>query len=125
VGVDLGLNANKFKNPNSEISSDLFGIYGFWTVPFENNFLENSAVLDVTRTESNGMNSTTNEEETTKETGSFLKISSTMLFPIAKNAWYMTGVWWAAENGKNHTADTSRKSTQIGITLAGFRITME
>jgi hypothetical protein len=125
LGVDLGLNANKIKNPKSELSSDLFGVYGLWTVPFEESFLENFAVLDFTRTESTDVNSTTNEEETTKITGSFLKISSTLLFPIAKNAWYMAGVWWAAETGKNHTTDTNKKSTQIGITLAGFRITME
>lgn len=125
IGVDLGLNSSKIKDPKSELSSDLFGAFVTWSVPIQSFVLENFAVFDVTRSESTEINSTTNEEETTKITGSFFKISSTVIVPIAKNASYMAGVWWAAENGKNHAADTTKKSTQFGLTLAGLRLTIE
>lgn len=125
VGVDLGLNSSKMKDPKSELSSDLFGAFVTWSVPFDGYILENFAVLDVTRSEATEINSTTNEEETTKITGNFFKISSSVVVPIAKNASYMAGVWWAAENGKNQATDVTKKSTQFGLTLAGLRLTIE
>jgi hypothetical protein len=60
-----------------------------------------------------------------KVTGNFLKLSSNIVVPIAKNAWYMAGVWWASENGKNQSTDTTKKSTQFGLTLAGLRLTID
>jgi hypothetical protein len=125
LGVDLGLNANKTKEPKSELSSDLLGAFVTWSVPVEDYVLEHFAVLDVTRTEATEINSSTNEEETNKVTGNFFKISSSIVIPIAKNAYYMAGVWWAAENGKNHATDTTRTSTQFGLTLAGLRLTVD
>lgn len=125
LGIDLGLNTSKMKDPKSELTSDLFGGFVTWLVPLENYTLENLAILDFTRTESTEINSTTNEEQTVKITGNFLKISSNIVVPIAKNAWYMAGVWWATENGKNQTADTTKKSTQFGLTLAGLRLTID
>lgn len=35
VGVDLGLNSSKLKEPKSEFSSDLFGAFVTWGVGFE------------------------------------------------------------------------------------------
>lgn len=125
IGVDLGLNSSKLKDPKSELSSDLVGAFVTWSVPLASYVLENFAVLDVTRSESTDINSTTNEEETTKITGNFFKISSSIVVPLSKNASYLAGVWWAAENGKNHAADTTKKSSQIGLTLAALRLTIE
>ncbi len=125
IGVDLGLNSSKWKDPKSELSSDLFGVFATWSVPFDGYVLENFAVLDVVKSESTEINSTTTEEETTKITGNFLKISSSVVIPLAKNASYLAGLWWAAENGKNHADDTTTKSTQFGLTLAAFRLTID
>lgn len=125
LGIDLGLNASKVKNPKSELSSDLFGAFATWIVPVGDYALENVGILDFTRTESTETNTTTGEEEKIKVTGSFFKVSSSIVIPIAKNAWYMGGVWWAAENGKNHSDDSTKKSTQFGINLAGIRITID
>ncbi len=125
IGVDLGLNSSKLKDPKSELSSDLFGAFATWSVPFDACVLESFAVFDLVKSESTEINSTTGEEETTKLTGNFLKISSSVVIPLAKNASYLAGVWWAAENGKNHADDTTTKSTQFGLTLAAFRITID
>lgn len=125
LGVDLGLNASKVKDPKSELSSDLFGAFATWIVPAGDYTLENVGILDFTRSESTELNTTTGEEENIKVTGSFFKVSSSIIIPIAKNAWYMGGVWWAAENGKNHSDDSTKKSTQFGINLAGLRMTIE
>ncbi|MDQ3231307.1 MAG: hypothetical protein M3Q07_05750, partial [Pseudobdellovibrionaceae bacterium] len=125
VGVDLGLNANRIKEPKSELSSDLFGAFVTWYVPVGSYSLENMALVDFTRVESTDLNSLTNEEETSKHTGSYMKISSTIIVPISKNAFYFAGIWVAAERGKDHTSDVTKKSSQFGLTLAGLRLTVD
>ncbi|WP_141731600.1 hypothetical protein [Oligoflexus tunisiensis] len=125
IGIDLGLNATRVKEPKNEVSSDLYGIFTTWSVPFESFILENLAVLDMTRVETTSFNSTTGEDESTKVTGSYLKLSSTIVVPLAKNAAYLAGVWWASESGKNDGTDTTRKSSQFGLTLAGLRLTLD
>jgi len=125
VGVDVGLNSSKLKEPKSEFSSDLLGAFVTWGVGFEGFSLENFAVLDYTRVESTTLNTTTNMDETSKVTGSFVKISSTAVVPIAKNAHYLAGIWAAAERGTNHALDTTKKSSQFGLMLAGLRLTLD
>jgi len=125
LGIDLGLNASKVKNPKSEISSDLFGLFATWIVPVGDYALENAGIFDVTSSESTEINTTTGEEDSIKVNGTFFKVSSSIVIPIAKNAWYMGGLWWAEENWKNTSADTTKKSTQFGINLAGLRMTIE
>jgi len=125
VGIDLGLNASKVKVPKSELSSDLFGAFTSWIVPVGDSALENIGILDFTRSKSTEMNTTTGEDQSITVTGDFFKVSSSIVIPIAKNAWYTGGVWWAVENGKNHADKTTKKSTQFGINLVGLRITIE
>lgn len=125
VGIDLGLNASKIKEPKNELSSDLMGAFTTWTVAFDGFALENFAVLDFTRVESTMYNSTTNEDDKTKVTGTFMKVSSTVVVPIAKNAFYMGGIWLAAERNKNDTLDVTKNSTQFGLMLAGLRLTVD
>jgi hypothetical protein len=125
IGLDLGVNTSKVKNPKSELSSDLLGIFSTWIVPVGDYALENVGIFDVTSAKSTEINGTTGEEDSVKVTGTFFKLSSSIVIPIAKNAWYMGGLWWASENGKNMSADTTKKSTQFGVNVAGLRMTIE
>jgi nucleoside-specific outer membrane channel protein Tsx len=125
IGIDLGLNATRLKEPKNEVSSDLFGIFTTWSVPFDDFILENFAVLDITRMETTSFNSVTGEDEKTKVTGNYVKLSSTVVVPLAKNAAYLAGIWLASETGKNDGTDTTRRSSQFGLMLAGLRLTLD
>lgn len=125
IGLDLGVNTSQVKNPKSELSSNLLGVFATWIVPVGDYALENVGIFDVTSSKSTEVNTTTGEEDSIKVNGTFFKLSSSIVIPIAKNAWYMGGVWWASENGENMSADTTKKSTQFGINVAGLRMTIE
>jgi hypothetical protein len=125
IGFDLGVNATRIEEPKTEMSSDLMGAFITWSLPFEYHILENYAVFDFTRGETTNVDTSTQEEETRKQSGSYFKVSSTVIVPLAKNVWYMTGLWWAAENGKDHTTRVTKKSSQFGLTVAGLRLTVD
>lgn len=125
VGVDLGLDATRVDEPKDEYSSDLFGAFATYTANFDGFAVENIATLDFTRVESTIFNNQTSQDDKSKTSGTFLKLSATAIVPIAKNAFYLAGFWLAGDRSKNHTLDSKRTSGQFGLMLAGLRIAVE
>jgi hypothetical protein len=125
LGLDLGVNATRVEDPKTEMSSNLMGAFVTWSLPFASQILENYAVFNFMTAEATDVNTSTQEEETRKQSGSSFKASSTVIIPLARNVWYMTGIWWATEKGKDHGTQVTRSSSQFGVTLAGLRLTVD
>jgi|GEM_PF-3543759 len=125
VGLDLGLNSTRIDQPKGISQASLFGGFATWAVPFPTFVLENSIILDSSSFKTLTTNSLTGDEETSEFSGAFLKVGATAVVPIAKNASYLAGVWFAMDHSKNNSVAAKRSSSQFGITLAGLRITLD
>jgi hypothetical protein len=124
VGLDLGINSTRIDQPKSTSQASLFGGFATWSVAFPTFVLENGIVLDSSSFKTLNTNGITGEEETSEFSGAFLKVGFTAVVPIAKNAAYFTGAWFAMDHSKNKAVDAKLSSSQFGITLAGLRITL-
>lgn len=123
IGIDLGLNSTKVTNPDAEVKSDIFGVFGTWSVPVSSFMLENVAVYDLLTLKVKETDPVSGAMTSSKTTGSYMKISSTVVLPLAKNAQYLGGVWYATDDSK--TAGIKLKKSQFGLLLAGIRITVD
>ncbi len=125
VGLDLGLNSTRIDQPKETSQASLFGGFATWSLAFPTFVLENSIVLDSSSFKTLTTNGLTGEEETREFSGAFLKVELTAVVPIAKNASYFAGAWFAMDHSKDNSVDAKLSSSQFGITLAGLRITLD
>jgi len=123
IGVDLGLNSTKVTDPDAEVKSDIFGAFATWIVPVSSYALEIGAVYDLLTLKVKEADAVTGDMTTSNTTGSYMKVSSTLVIPLAKNAQYIGGVWYATDDSK--TAGVKTKQSQLGLLLAGIRITLD
>ena len=125
LGIDIGLNATKVDSPKFNRNDSIYGAFATWSVPVDTMHLENMLIVDRSSRKITDLNPSTNIESTEESSSLFIKGSTLLVVPLAKNASYLGGVWIASSSATDKTNDIKSTSHQYGLVLAGFRITLE
>ncbi|WP_141730755.1 hypothetical protein [Oligoflexus tunisiensis] len=109
LGADIGL------NQTASSDSTLFGGWGVYYTSWGSLDLEHGASFSLSsRTDKNPPNPDSKSSETS------IKISETIVYPLARNLRYFGGAFIRNKSGEANGAKTS--AFQIGFILAGLRI---